>query len=371
VRRGVAAMAIVLGLAGCGGSGGDGGGGPRPPARDVAGRPGFVGVTAGAPLLASRRLEAEQLPRMPPAGATSLRVALYWSAIEPARGRTHFAAADALMTAAAKARLDVLPVLLGTPGWAAADPARSTASPPRDPADFAAFARLMVRRYGPGGSFWRAHPSLPADPVRAWQVWNEPNHVFYWSRQPFAPGYVRLARAARAAIKAADPRALVVSAGFADRSWELVGRLERAGGRGVFDVIAIHPYTFEPANVLKIVRLVRAALRRAGDGARPLWATEVTWSSGKGKVAQPLGFETTPADQAARLGRALPLLAARRRELNLQRIYWESWLTRDANRGNPFDFSGLNRLSPTGRVTPKPALAAYRRFAVRCRRGRC
>ncbi len=151
---------------------------------------------------------------------------------------------------------------------------------------------------------------------------------------------MKLARAARAAIKGADPSATVVMAGFADRSWELIPQVYRAGGKGIFDVVAIHPYTFKVANVVKIVTLVRAALRKAGDPGRPLWATEVTWSSGQGKVAHPLGFETTASDQARRLAAALPALAKLRRSQKLERIYWESWATRDANRGNPFDFSG-------------------------------
>jgi hypothetical protein len=227
----------------------------------------------------------------------------------------------------------------------------------------------MVARYGPKGSFWAAHPSVPKVPVRAWQLWNEPNHVFYWDRQPFAPGYVKLAKAARAQIKRADPKATIVMAGFADRSWELIPQVYRAGGKGVFDVVAIHPYTFQPKNVVKIVSLVRAALKRQGDAKRPLWATEVTWSSGKGKVRKPLGFETTAKDQAARLSAALPALAKKRRSLGLARIYWESWATRDANPGNPFDFSGLLHVSAGGTVTPKPAYRAYVRFAKRCAHG--
>jgi hypothetical protein len=116
---------------------------------------------------------------------------------------------------------------------------------------------------------------------------------------------------------------------------------------------------------------VRAALRRTGDGARPIWATEVTWSSARGKAAHPLGFETTEGDQAARLRQALPLLARHRRALNLQRIYWESWLTADSNRANTFDYSGLRRVTVGGRVEPKPAFAAFKRFALQCKRSGC
>jgi hypothetical protein len=352
------------------GGGSTSGGAPSGGGGSAARPVGFFGVTAGAPLLASNALLDRETPLMPRAGVTSLRVPFYWSAIEPHRGRFDFAKPDAIMTAAARAHLDVLPLLVGTPGWAAADPGKGTASTPKGTASYAAFAAAVVRRYGAGGAFWRRRPSLPADPVRAWQIWNEPNHVYYWSRQPFAARYVRLARTTRAAIKRADPKALVVSAGFADRSWDLLAQVERAGGRGVFDVVAVHPYTFEPRNVLRIVRLDRAALRHAHDDV-PLWATEVTWSSGKGKVRRPLGFETTEAGQAARLRAVMPLLAANRRALELQRVYWESWLTGDANAGNTFDYSGLRRATLAGTVTPKPAFSAFRAFALHCRAQGC
>ena len=176
--------------------------------------------------------------------------------------------------------------------------------------------------------------------------------------------YVTLARAARKAIKQADPGARVVMGGFADRSWESIAAVYRAGAKGVFDVVAIHPYTFEVRNVMRIVEYARRALRKAGDGERPLWLTEVTWSSGKRPGHPPAPFETTQSDQAARLAQALPLLIRERRKLAVERIVRENWLSRDSNRANPFDFSGLRVLHPDGTVTEKPAFAEFKRIAL-------
>ena len=55
--------------------------------------------------------------------------------------------------------------------------------PPRRYTDLGEFA-LLARRYGPGGSFWDRHPRLPRLPVRAWQVWNEPNLPVFGRRDP-------------------------------------------------------------------------------------------------------------------------------------------------------------------------------------------
>jgi hypothetical protein len=117
-------------------------------------------------------------------------------------------------------------------------------------------------------------------------------------------------------------------------------------------------------NVLRIVRYARQALRRAGDGRRPLWLTEVTWSSGlrPGHPRRP--FETTPRDQADRLAKALPLLLRTRRELGVERLFWENWISGDRNHADPFDFSGLRVLHPDGTVGTKPAFAEFRRIAL-------
>ncbi len=31
----------------------------------------------------------------------------------------------------------------------------------------------VVKRYGPGGTFWKQNPGLPHDYIHEWQIWNE------------------------------------------------------------------------------------------------------------------------------------------------------------------------------------------------------
>jgi hypothetical protein len=352
-----AGVAACLVLAACGGS--DSSDDNTAPERSQA----LLGVTSGALLDKQAPLTAE-VRKMQASGVTALRAPFYWWTAEPTKGKPPtFAATDPLVAAAARERIALLPIVVGTPAWAARHP-KLRNSPPAGTATYAAFLTALIGRYGPSGSFWTEHPDVPKQPIRDWQLWNEPDHFHYWSDQPYAADYVRLARAGRKAIKAADPGARVVMAGFADRSWDSIAAVYRAGGKGVFDVAAIHPYTYEVRDVLRIVQLARRALRKAGDGERPLWLTEVTWSSGK-RPGQPRApFETTPDDQAARLSEALPLLLRKRRELGIERIFWENWISTDSNHANPFDFSGLRVLSPDGSVTEKPAFAEFRRIAL-------
>lgn len=362
MRRIAVALACVTALAGCGSSTGKKpGAGAKPP--DASLRPSFVGVTSGDLTNPGVRI-ASELELMGRSGVSSVRAPFYWREAQPSRGGpTSFKKTDPLVEAAARAHVGVLPVVIGTPAWAARHPGKAN-SPPQGTATYAAFLRALVGRYGPHGSFWTEHPGVPRMSIRDWQIWNEPNHAFYWSDQPFTRDYIALLRAARTAIHAADPGGRAVLSGFAERSWELIAGLYRAGARGAFDVAAIHPYTFEVPNVLKIARLVRAAMVRGRDAHLPMMITEFGWSSGKGKVRHPFGFETTPADQAARLRSLVPLFTRNRRALGLQRIYWESWMSADRDAAAPFDFAGLRELAAGGTTRPKPAYDAFRTLAT-------
>ena len=363
----VAALAVAT--AGCGGGG-------NHPNRAVP--QGFVGVTGGQPFLDGKVDNKREAATMASAGVESLRLPFHWSdmqpfpALAPAAARkvtsfpvvngvlTNFATTDRMVQAAAQHGITVLPVVLGTPVWAARHRGQPN-SPPAGTAPFAAFMRGLVQRYGPQGTFWAQHPGVPRRPIRDWQIWNEPDHLVYWSDQPFARDYVRLLRAAHTAVHAADPGARVVLAGFANRSWDLLDQVYAAGGRGAFDVAAIHPYTLEVGNVMRTIRYARAVMTRNHD-PRPLMLTEITWASSLGHTKLRFGYETTEAGQASHLASLIPQIAAQRKQLGIDRFYWETWVSRDSA-PNPVDYGGLRELQPSGAVRDKPALAAFERVA--------
>jgi hypothetical protein len=342
---------------------------------------GWLGVIVDGPLTGpdAGRYEGEW-DRMAADGAESVRAAFYWSEAQPYPGfaqmppgqaaafrdeggvPTDFSRYDAVVASAARRHLGVLPIVHRTPGWAAENP-QDVASTPRGTAAYAAFLGALVRRYGPAGSFWAERPDLPRLPIRDWQVWNEPNLTRYWSRQPFARSYVRLLRAADRALEAADPGARTVLAGLPNESFTALRAIYRAGGRGTFDVVALHPYTGKPRNVVRLVELARAEIRRARDKALPVWVTELSWPAALGKTKNIAGFETTDRGQAARLRSGLERLAAARRRLRIERVYWYTWLSNPTG-PNSFDYSGLRRLAGGG-VASAPALAQFRTVARR------
>ena len=351
-----------------------------PARRGVAG--GIVGAMFDGPVLGANVNLSQQLDAAVASGVESLRVAVDWSALQPyktssdvpaaQRGQfldlggvpTNLAELDRIVGAAAARGLSLLPVVEHTPSWDGQP--GNPASPPKSTASYAAFLTALVRRYGPRGTFWATHPSIPPVPIRMWQIWNEPNFVSYWSQQPFAPSYVRVLAAARSALKASDPGAKVVLSGFADSSWQYLTEVYRVpGARQLFDIVAIHPYTAQPIHVITILQRARAVMNHYGDRSKPILATEITWPSSEGKAPPQFGVSTTEGNQAQRLGQLMPLLSANRQKLGLLGFYWYTWMGNETPSPAPyaFNYAGLLKYV-AGKVTPKPVLGVFKRWAL-------
>ena len=328
-----------------------------------------------------------EMSTMVSSGVESVRYAPHWTDVQPyrtiedvppsARSRfrviegvpTDFTVSDRVVGSAAVRGLRVLPVLTTAPHWAAKNPG-DFGSPPAGTVNYARYARTMVHRYGPQGSFWSENPSTPRRPIRDWQVWNEPNLTASWNEPGFAAGYVRLLRAARRAILGADPNARIVLAGLANRSFEDLGKIYRQpGARRLFEVAAVHPYTARPIHVIYILKLIRRTMRRYGDRRKPLLITELSWPSSEGKLDE-FPLATDEADQARRLRRVIPRLAHVRRRYRLHAFYWYTWVSEEKRKGGVFAL-GTAQTHRVGRLVGKPSYRAYRRSVLaieNCRR---
>jgi hypothetical protein len=328
---------------------------------------GWLGVQADGPLTQPGNPFASEWSLMAASGAETVRVAFDWRTAQPAEGGPiDFSRMDAAVVAAAQQRLPVLPVVHRTPAWAAVRPGDGAASPPRGTAAYTGFLTALVGRYGPNGSLWAELPALPRVPIRAWQIWNEPNLTRYWTSQPFAKRYVKLLRASRRALRAADPGSLTILAGLPNESWIALRKVYKADGRRAFDVVALHPYTGRPRNVIRLIEFARREMRRFHDGRKPVWLTELSWPASKGRTGGAPGFVTTERGQASRLKLALSLLVKSRKRLKLQRVVWYTWLSREGSR-NAFNWSGLRR-QRSGRLVSARSLAVFRRAARRLAR---
>jgi hypothetical protein len=324
---------------------------------------GWLGMDADGPLMEGEHgTPEEEWDLLAGSGAESVRIAVRWPAIQPFEAMPpYLKTVDTLVLAAASRGLRFLPVVHGTPHWAARNPSKGHASPPKRISDYTRLLRTLIRRYGPRGTLWREHPEVRALPVRDWQIWNEPNFRDFWSKQPFPKTFIPLMRAAYRTVHRADRGARVILAGMANHSWAGLERLYSAGGRGTFDAVALHPFTMKPENVIRLIEMAREVMHRHGDRRVPVWVTELAFPAAKGKVDEPRGLETTQAGQVKRLRSALMKLAAQRHRLRIERVFWYAWLTYET-RTSSFSWSGLRRFRD-GEVVSTSALGAYRRVA--------
>jgi hypothetical protein len=348
--------------------------------------PNFFGVVADGPLFNMGFDLGTQYNRMVTNGVQSMRTVFNWAAVQPyqsfdqvpeaERDRfrdedgvpTDYTALDQLVSGAAQRRISLLPVIMVAPRWAARHPGKF-ASPPSDPQQYAAFVGALARRYGPGGSFWTEHTELMRMPIHSWQFWNEPSFNTFWSDQPFAEDYVELMRQSRAAVKAVDPHATIVLAGLPNKSWASLEKVYKAGGRKLFDVAAFHPFTAKVDGVKTILERDRKVMAKYKDSKKPLWVTELSWTSSKGKTTVNYGNEQTEKGQGKMVAASYKMLAQQRGRLRIGRAYWYTWLSRDRQRDYPFDWAGLSKIV-NGKIKGKPALTAYKRTALdlqRCR----
>jgi hypothetical protein len=321
---------------------------------------GMVSEDAFAHPGAYRDATLNQLARL---GVGILRQTFDWAVIEPSRGRYDFTAYDSFVGSLAVRHMTVLPVLLDPPRFRSGAPAhgaRPGTYPPRNYADMGAFAALLVRRYGPNGSFWSAHPELPKVPIRAWQVWNEPSLPAYWPTGPDPAQYTRLLGVVAGAIRREDPNAEIVTAGIPNSRLGIpfdsfVEGMYNAGARADFDTLAIHPYARDANGVTTAVEDARRIMNLHGDGSGRIWVTELGWAD-KGPRSS---FTVGSQRQARLVSSVLRSLVSLRYQAHLRGIVYFGW--RD---GAPYapsfkDFWGLHTglLDLAGRA--KPALRAF------------
>jgi hypothetical protein len=354
--------AVVLAAVVCpplGGCGTDAASGPAPAMlpRD------FVGISTEDAFARPGHYRRTQLRRQARAGIGVVRQTFAWNAIELQPGRYRFARYDRFVLDVARAGMRVLPILFDPPAFRARALPRGVqraTAPPRDPQTMAHFATLLVRRYGPDGTLWRAHPEIPAKPITSWQVWNEPNLGVYWRGRPSAAEYTDLLRVVGQAIHDADPRAEVLTAGLPQSKLgvpfeDYLRAMYAAGAQHTFDVLAINAYSRTVAGMQAAIVGARRITASAQDGDVPIWVTEFGWATRPGPGSKMTVKRST---QARLLGTAIPDLAAQRERLGLRGLVYYGW--RDAR---PYpggtDFWGLHTglLDRAGRA--KPALQSF------------
>ena len=173
---------------------------------------------------------------------------------------------------AARHNITFLPVLVNAPDFYSKKPGTRFAYQPRDNADLARFATLLlVQRYGRTGRPGRVSPTSSdrqmADLERA-----QPQAVLVPAAE--RGQYRSMLQTVGAAIKSVDPNAEIVTAGLPDSRLSGAIRLQpylkslySGGGGGAFDTVAINSYAVSPKYLNKLMTATRKYVN--GRGGRP------------------------------------------------------------------------------------------------------
>lgn len=221
---------------------------------------------------------------------THVKQRFSWSNIEPARGEWHWDKADGVVDEVAYRGLSLVARLDGPPDWAVIAPAAPD-QPPVDLAAWEEFCGTLATRY--------------RGRIAAYQVWNEPNLQREWlGHPPNAAGYVALLRVCTTAIRAADPGAIIISAGLAPTgTWlpeaipdtDYLRLMYAAGASPWFDVLGLNApgYKYPPEMspdeaerelghrwmVFRHVEDMRGIMVAAGDAHKQVALLEVGWTT--------------------------------------------------------------------------------------------
>jgi hypothetical protein len=329
----------------------------------------FVGVAADDVFAGDAAYRASTLQTQRSVGVGLIRQTFDWASIETAPGRYNLSAHDAYVASAAAHRVRVLPILLNPPGFHRRTSGRANC-PPRRLSTMSAFARALVKRYGPRGSLWRERPDVPKTPIRSWQIWNEPNLGIYWCNRPNARAYARMLRVVGKAIRRSDRRAEIVTAGLPPSKLQsavpldrYLRRLYRAGAKRWFHTLAINSYAKNRRDLGDLLRSMRRLMNRSGDRRGRIWLTELGW----GDSGPAHRFIVGRAGQAARIRSSFAYIRRNRARLRLRGVVYYSW--RDLRPYPPLyrDLWGLHTGLLDLNGSPKPAFYAFSRAVKKLR----
>ena len=262
------------------------------------------------------------------AGFNWLKQQVEWGQTEPIeKGGYDWRELDKVVAAVSSAGVNLLLSVVRAPGWALGEGAHG---PPADPQDFEDFMRVISARY--------------RGAVQAYELWNEANLSREWGYGRInADEFVELLLAGRRGVRAGDPDAITVGGAltpagdvdipdqqvqavddvtFLRRMYEYEGGIVRDG----FDAWGVHPGGFNNAPRQEIgsprgegwnghasfyfQRFIqhREVMEAFDDSAKPIWITEMGWSTANQDPAYGYGVDNSEADQAEFLTDAIRLV---------------------------------------------------------------
>jgi hypothetical protein len=283
---------------------------------------------------------AARMQRARDAGAAWVRVDFFWYSAQWYAGQWDWRHFDRVLQEASARGLRVLPILSGTPSWAAVDGVFSFGVP--NMAAWEAFVYATVSRY-------RGRITL-------WEIWNEPDHPYFWRGTP--KQYAELLARAYTQVKRADSSAVVALGGLAQGGpanltflQQILGDSVRPAGR-YFDYHNIHTNWRYMNWIADQIQDNRAILQSYGV-PKPVIVTESSYTS-------TLSYQNLTGYQDGEAGQARYLTDAYRTMLG-QGIGLAFWAgLRDDGGTAAYSQTGIVRTD----LSSKAAFLAYQKVSA-------
>lgn len=310
-----------------------------------------------------------QVERAARTGADYARLFVLWSDFQPSGpgqsiAGSRLAEYDAAVRRLRAAKVKPILVVVGAPAWANGSSDRLV--PPAEPSGYARFAGALARHF--------------RGRVVAYEIWNEEDEAVFWHAPVDPARYAGLLRASYSAVRDGDPAAKVLVGPLTGNNYGFLAALYGAGIRGHFDAVAVHtdtacldrgPERFyrDPGGAVGRFtflgyRSVHAVMAAHGDGAKPIWMTELGWSSTSGATCERgawAGLKPSGVSAAAQAGHLRAAFHCLARDRYVQVAAW--FTLQDDPAQDPDELRHYGLLDARG--APKPAWSAFRAVATR------
>jgi len=205
-------------------------------------------------------------------GVTWILVTFYWSRIEREQGKFNYEWYDNYVNTAKANGKKIIAVLAYSTDWVHDKRYISNENIPL----YLSFAEAVVNHF--------------KGRVDAWQIWNEPNWIFWKGKDR---EFFELSRQAAKKLKETYPDTYIIGGGFWRTPVRFIKGMNKTGATENLDALSFHPYGLTPAEAMKLYdKFIKtlSGFNFSGD----IWVTEVGYPTG-GRYPNKVTIENLPS----------------------------------------------------------------------------
>jgi hypothetical protein len=195
-------------------------------------------------------------------GVNWILTTFYWHSVEQEKGKIDFSRYDSYVDNARKAGKKIIAVLAYDVPWLYPDGKERRYIAPENIPLFLNFVEKTVNHF--------------RGRVEAWEIWNEPNFMFWKGSDK---EFFELARLTALKIRETDPHVTILGGVFWRVPVNFIRNMFRAGALENVDGLAFHPYAVNPGSVVKLYDKFTSVLSEFNYPGT-VWVTETGYPTG-------------------------------------------------------------------------------------------